>query len=158
MTCLLRCKRPEARMAWSQYGLHAGVTRCDYSPTLGFFICLGMLTRSSTVRVSCKALLGCGDSLQFANGTSLLPAGSDSPEANRYLAGKQCCCVFRCNRYLMTPCKTRLVRPKCRLAHVWGLLLSVKGLQVRGSWLWAGAVMRNSVLSIIQRNKMMPCL
>lgn len=90
-------------------------------------------TPSSTVRASCKALLGCGDSLKFPVGRPLLLAGSDSPEANWYLAGKRCCYVFRCNCYLTNPCETRPAQPECMLAHAWGLALSAKGLQVGGA-------------------------
>lgn len=112
VTCLLRHKNPETRTVWSssQYGPHTGITWCDCSPTLGFFVCRVCSGDANipprTTPASCKALLSYGDSLGFPRGRSSLLAGSNSPEANGYLAGERCCCVFRCNCYLTNPCKT----------------------------------------------------
>lgn len=73
------------------------------------------------------------------------------------VAGKRCCSIFRRNCSLANPCRTRPVRLKHTLAHVWGLMLSAKGLHVRGRCCGVGAVTINSVLSPVQRNERMPC-
>ncbi|XP_039551391.1 uncharacterized protein LOC120495683 [Passer montanus] len=88
-----KARAPRARVAWSwsQHSPHTGVAPCDCSHTLvSSFAQLYSHEAnipSRTAWTSCKALLSCGDSLEFPMGKSLLLPSPASPEANHYQAG-----------------------------------------------------------------------